>query len=246
MASPLAQVPRPLLHVGLGLAAALLALTCLPLRILGEGMSFLAHEMGHALVSTFFGRFAVPAVVMTITFEQNKLAAGLVWAFVAFGVWKLKDAHRPAAIALGVVAVAYPFCAFTRFHETLITLAGHSTEIVIVAVFFVRAVVGGYFNEAERPIYAAFAWYLWIRNLGIFWRILGSAQFRETYLSVSFTGGDNDLAKVANDHVLSLGTVTAGMLLFTLALPVAALAYGAHRAKVEAADPDPYRGWRQT
>ena len=246
MASPLADLPRPLLHLGSGLAAALLAMTCLPLRVMGEGMSFLAHEMGHALVSIFFGRFAVPAVVMTLTFEQNRLAAALIWAFVGFGAWKIRGSHRPTAIALGVLAALYPFFAFTRLHETLISLGGHATEIVIVAVFFVRAVVGGYFNDAERPIYAAFAWYLWIRNLGIFGRILVNAQFRETYLSVSFTGGDNDLAKVANEHGLALGTVSAGMLLLALALPVAALAFGAQRAKAEAATPDPYGGWRQS
>lgn len=222
-ASPLGRIPRPLLYLAIGLASTLLFGSCGPGYILGEGMSFFVHELGHTISSNAFGRFAVPVIVMTIHFEQSLLAAGAIWALLAFFTWRHRDA-KPWVWALVAACVLYPVLAFTTLYDTLSALAGHGAEVLIAGVFLWRGMVGGYFHEWERPIYATFGCYLWIRNGGIFSRILFNAQFRDFYSSVSFTGGDNDLLMVANKHALGLSTVTIAMLAFALAFPALAVA----------------------
>ena len=50
-----------------------------PFRVMGEGISFLVHELGHTFVAWFFGCSAMPAIVMTIVFAQSRVFAALVW-----------------------------------------------------------------------------------------------------------------------------------------------------------------------
>jgi hypothetical protein len=116
----------------------------------------------------------------------------------------------------------YPFVAFTPLHLDVIYLAGHLAEVSVAALFFHRAVVGGLFSEWERPVYASFAWYLWLRNVRLFFDVAFDAQDRTDYLSVAITG-QNDLVKVANAHGLDLAAVAFVIFAAAAAIPAAGL-----------------------
>ena len=189
---------------------------------MGEGMSFFVHELGHTVASWLFGRFALPAVVVTIAFHQSKAAAGLIWALLAFAAWRARRAPGWGP-GLAVAAVVYPLLAFTPAHETVFDLAGHGAEIGVAAWFLRRAVRGGWFAEWERPVYAMLAFWLWFRNARLFAGLVFSAAARTDYLTVSFADR-NDLVKVADNLGVSLPAVAAACLVLALAIPALSLA----------------------
>jgi hypothetical protein len=201
-----------------------------PLHLMGEGMSFFVHELGHTAVALAFGRLAVPAVIMTITFDQSLLAAGLIWLAIGGLAWRLRSV-RGWRLAAWAVAFAYPFVAFTFLQLDAFHLGGHLAEVIVSALFFHRAVAGGLFSEWERPVYAFFAWSLWLRNVRLFLGVATDAQARTDYLSVAITG-ENDLVKLANTHGFDLATVAFVAFLLSAVIPAAALvlAFRKHRA----------------
>ena len=218
------RLPRPLAVLILGGAPALLLGWFLPVRILGEGMSAFVHELGHAAVAILFGRLAVPAVILTVTFEQSVLAAGAIWAGLLFVCWYFRDFRdlRSTRFLLWGLAALYPFLAFTPLHLDLIHVAGHGAEVVIAAFFLYRALTGGLFAEAERPVYAFFAVYLWLRNARLFLGVATDPVARTDYLSIAITG-ENDLVKVASGHHLELSAVAFVAFLVAALLPAFAL-----------------------
>ena len=215
------RLPRPLAVLILGAAPALLLGWFLPFRIMGEGMSFLVHELGHAAVAILFGRLAVPAVLLTVTFEQSLLAASAIWVVLLFFSWRLRGAARLTWLLWGLTAL-YPFLAFTRLHLDLIHVAGHAAEVAVAAFFLHRALTGGLFTEWERPVYAFFAVYLWSRNARLFLGIATDRAARTDYLSVAITG-ENDLVKVASGHGLGLTAVAFAAFLVTALVPAVAV-----------------------
>lgn len=176
-----------------------------PLRVLGEGMSFLAHELGHTLVSWLFGRFAVPAVILTLTFDQSRLLAALIWAGILFLAWRLRGARRLRAFAWAAAAL-YPVVAFTPLHVQAINLGGHAAEVAVAALFLARALSGGFFADAERPVYAFLGTYLWMRNARLFFGVAFDAAARQEYRTVAITS-ENDLVKVASAAGVDLAAV---------------------------------------
>jgi hypothetical protein len=190
-------------------------------HLMGEGMSFLVHELGHTVTAIAFGMLAVPAVVMTITFDQSRLAAGAIWIALVGLVWRLRSVPR-WRVAAASAAALYPLIAFTPVHLDAIRVAGHLAEVVVAAFFFHRAVTGGLFSEWERPVYAFFAWSLWLRNVRLFFGVAFDAQARTDYLTVAITG-ENDLVTLANAHGLDLATVATAALVLAAAIPAAGL-----------------------
>lgn len=217
-----ASLPEPARLLLVGLAPTALLWWFFPVRVMGEGMSFLVHEGGHTVAAWLLGCFALPAVVMTLTFEQNRAAAALVWAGLGALAWRCRRAYGWNVI-LGVLVALYPVIAFTRLHLDAISLAGHGAEAVGVAVLFWRALRGGLFAEWERPVSSMLAWWVWIRNLRLFGGIVVSPEMRTDYLTVAITG-ENDLVTVAKALGTPLPALAAVCFVATLLVPLAAIA----------------------
>ena len=192
-----------------------------PFRVMGEGISFLVHEVGHTLVAWFFGCSALPAIVMTVVFAQSRAFAALVWGGLVFVAVKYRRA--PVwNIGLAVLALLYPLVAFTRAHLTAFDLGGHLAEVAFAAWAFHRAVRGER-PEWERPVWAFFAFYLVARNVKLFGGVALSAAARTDYLTVAITG-QNDMVKVAATTGLALPTIAALTALVFLVVPLGTLA----------------------
>ncbi len=203
-----------------------------PVQIFSNGISFFVHELGHTAVSLFFGRFAVPAVLLTITFEQTLFSVICVWFLLGLLTWYFRE-YTLFRNVMAVVLVIYPFLARSSFHETLITLGGHGTEIGCAAWFFLRVFAGEGHKIWERTVYAFLGWFLWERNTVMFTKLIFSPEFQEFYYTFSTTGGDNDLVKVAKAYSVRLESVSFLMLVLSLVIPAAALAWGFIKSRGE-------------
>ena len=227
------RVPLPVRVLLLGFVPGVLLSTFCPFHLMGEGMSFFVHELGHTAVALLFGRFAVPAVILTITFEQSRLAAGLIWVALGGLAWRLRSVPRWRYAAFAAAA-AYPVVAFSPLHLDAFHAAGHLAEVVVAALFFHRAVRGGLFSEWERPVYAFFAWYLWLRNVRLFLGVATDAQARTDYLTVAITDR-NDLVKIADAHGLDLAGVAFAAFVVAALVPAAGLLLAFRRREPPAA-----------
>lgn len=207
-----------------------------PFHLMGEGMSFLVHELGHTAVSLLFGSLAVPAVILTITFQQSRLGAATVWAILVWFVWRARAAQWPKGLfaLLASGAVLYPFVAFTPLYLDAVHAAGHLAEVLVAAFFFHRAVGSPAFAEWERPVYAFFAWFLWFRNVRLFLGVATDTQARTDYLTVAITG-ENDLVKIANGHGLDLAAVAFAAFVLAAVVPAVGLVHGLRHVRQDAA-----------
>ena len=192
-----------------------------PFRVMGEGISFLVHELGHTFVAWFFGCSALPAVVLTVVFEQNRAVAAIVWGALVFLAVKYRRAPR-WNLLFAAAALLYPLLAFTKAHVTAFDLGGHLAELAFAAWAFRRAVRGGR-AEWERPVWAFFAFYLVARNVKLFGGVALSAAARTDYLTVAIAG-QNDMVKVAATTGLALTTIAALTALLFLVVPLGSLA----------------------
>lgn len=191
-----------------------------PFRVMGEGISFLVHELGHTLVAWFFGCSALPAIVLTVVFAQSRVVAAIVWGALVFLAVKYRRAPGWNALFISV-AVLYPFVAFTQAHVSAFDLGGHLAELAFASWAFRRAVRGGR-AEWERPVWAFFAFYLVARNVKLFGGVALSASARTDYLTVAIAG-QNDMVKIAERTGVSLTAIAAVTAVVFLAAPLASL-----------------------
>ena len=206
--------------LALGFVPAVLLGWFFPFRVMGEGISFLVHELGHTLVAWFFGCTALPAVVMTVVFAQNRAVAAIVWGALVFLAVKYRHAPR-WNVAFGALALFYPLVAFTTAHVTAFDLGGHAAEAVFASWAFHRAVRGER-ADWESAVWSFFAFYLVARNVKLFGGVALSASARTDYLTVAITG-QNDMVKVAGTTGLALTTIAALTALVFLVVPLGAL-----------------------
>jgi len=202
-----------------------------PFRVMGEGISFFVHELGHTFVAWFFGCTALPAIVMTVVFEQNRGVAALVWGGLVFLAVRYRRAPR-WNLVFAAVALLYPLFAFTKAHVTAFDLGGHLAEAAFAAWAFQR-VVRSERPEWERVVWAFFAFYVVARNVKLFGGVAFSAAARTDYLTVAITG-QNDLVKVAATTGVALTTLAFLVALLFLAVPLGALALSFRRPAAEA------------
>ncbi len=202
-----------------------------PFRVMGEGISFFVHELGHTFVAWFFGCTALPAIVMTVVFEQNRAVAALVWGGLVFLAVRYRRAPR-WNLLFAAAALLYPLFAFTKAHVTAFDLGGHLAEAAFAAWAF-RRVVRSERPDWERVVWAFFAFYLVARNVKLFGGVALSAAARTDYLTVAITG-QNDLVKVAATTGLALATLAALVALLFLVVPLGALVLAFRRPAAEA------------
>ena len=202
-----------------------------PFRVMGEGISFLVHELGHTLVAWFFGCSALPAIVLTVVFEQSRVVAALVWGALVFLAVKYRRAPRWNVLFVAA-AVLYPLVAFTEAHVSAFDLGGHLAELAFAAWAFRRAVRGAR-AEWERPVWAFFAFYLVMRNVKLFGGVALSASARTDYLTIAITG-QNDMVKLAERTGVPLTTIAAVTAVVFLVVPLVSLARALRAAEDDA------------
>jgi hypothetical protein len=229
------RIPATLRPLVAALPVALVAPYLCPLRVMGDGMSAFAHELGHTFASWIFGRLAIPAAIVTIHFEQSRILAAVLWAGLLFLTWKARTSLRSARsglrtfptlfFSLCAASAIYPLLAFTRGYDQFTSAMGHGGEILAVCILLRLAMYGrGDATEREtweRPVYAFFAWYLWIRNVKLFAGIAFDREARTDYLTIAITG-DNDFVKLAREWSIPLEKVALVVALLALVVPVVA------------------------
>lgn len=104
-------------------------------------------------------------------------------------------------------------------HEYLFLIAGHSGELAFAAIFFWRAMYGGFYQEYERPFYSMLAWHFWTANVFLCWNLVYSATTRHWYLHNGSFGLQNDYVRLASMLNWYLESVALLMLLVSLLLP---------------------------
>ena len=221
-------LPRPWFHLALGAPIALL-LSWGPLGFAGWFLTSLVHELGHTVVAWFLGSPAYPAIRLdghaaAFHFEQSTALALLVWSGLCAAAWWFRE-DRARLVVLSAAAAVYPLLAFTAAGEAAHLAAGHLAELGFAAVFFWRALTGGFVGqEAERPLYAALGW-LWMGgSLLLFGSLVLNPETREWYLANGSFGLENDFVRMARLLGSSLTVAAAPMLLLSLLpLPVALL-----------------------
>ena len=206
-----------------------------PFRVMGEGISFLVHELGHTLVAWFFGCSALPAVVLTVVFEQSRVFAALVWGGLVFLAVRYRRAPRWNLLFAGA-ALLYPLVAFTKAHVTAFDLGGHLAEAAFAAWAF-RRVVRSERPEWERVVWGFFAFYLVARNVKLFGGVALSAAARTDYLTVAIAG-QNDLVRAAAATGVALTTLAVLTALLFLVVPIGALAAALRAPAGVAASPE--------
>jgi hypothetical protein len=213
-------LPRPARDLSLGFLFAVLLGWFFPFRLMGEGFSFLVHELGHTAVAWLFGCTALPAIVLTIAFEQVKAAAVLIWGGIAYAAYRYRHLAR-WNVALAAAAILYPVIAFTKAYLTFFDLGGHLAEVLVASWAFRRALRKSG-PGWERPIWAFFAFYLVARNVRLFAGVATSASDRTDYLTIAIAG-QNDLVKVAATTGIPITAVSAVTAIVFVAVPLAAL-----------------------
>lgn len=218
----------PYLAIG-AVTAPIFALTPM-LKYMGWFLASLVHEMGHSAMAWLFGMPAFPAISLAghaaaMHSEQSLLLALAIAAAIGAAAWHFLGG-RPRRIALALLAVLYPLCAFTGVKELLHLCAGHGGELAFATLCLWKTLDGGFtHSRLERALYGTVGWYLLGKNVILCFGLMTSASSRAWYADTGSFGMTNDLIRVAEDVLgWSLPAVAFLVLVVALAVLPAALA----------------------
>lgn len=226
------------LAVGGGLALVTLAVPFAS-AVLGALVTLL-HELGHSVFAWLFGYPAVPAFDFAygggLSLRGGRSAGLVVLVAVALaGLGWLYRRNARTLAAVGVLGAAWSVLAATHWHQTVIALMGHGTELTFAGIFLYRALSGRACRlPVERPLYAYLGWFVLLKVLSFTWRLATDDGFVRTY-ERGKRGILNDFHDVALDLQLGLdlSVTTSGVaLLACLACalpPLLALLWWRHR-----------------
>lgn len=227
VATTLWGIPKPWFYLGLGLCLTPIFKLGFVFSYMGWFLEALMHEMGHCAAALFFGCFAFPAIRLdghaaAFHHDQSVFIAMLVWAALGVMTWYCRS-RKTLWIPLLALTLLYPLLAFTNAKEFCHLVSGHLGELVFAAIFFWRAMAGGFFQESERPLYAMIAWYLWIQNVFLCASLIYSPAAREWYLANGSFGMENDYIRMAAMLGWRLQGVAAWMFLVSFSVPLASI-----------------------
>jgi hypothetical protein len=173
------------LGVGFALAALVSALPFA--RFVFSYLIVLIHELGHAACYWLFGYPAVPAFDFVhgggVTVHQDRSTALLLlsWGLIGGSIWLLR-ANRLALKVIGGLALAHAALVVTGGDLWIGVAGGHAFELLFAGLFLYRSVTGsGVKHAAERPLYAACGFFLWMQSLALAGRLATSASARGDY-----------------------------------------------------------------
>ncbi|MHC4953883.1 MAG: hypothetical protein ACYTGZ_08330 [Planctomycetota bacterium] len=195
------------------------------LQYMGWFLGSLCHEMGHVVVAWLAGCPSYPAIslaghAMARYSEQQTALALLMWGGVAWLAWTKREDKR-MLIAFGSFALIYPAFAFTGMRDFFFLMGGHIGELALAAVFFQRAIDGGFTESPlERGANATVAWFLMGRNVWLTGGLLWSSEVQSWYARSGSFGLTNDYIRVARDICGVDLSVVAGFMLLVSLLPL--------------------------
>ncbi|MHC4934241.1 MAG: hypothetical protein ACYTGV_18880, partial [Planctomycetota bacterium] len=217
-----------LMFVGIGALIAPIFTFTPFLSFMGWFLSSLVHETGHCAVAWAAGCPAIPAIslaghAMARHSGQSIALCFVIWALIGYLAWRWRET-KPLHFGFIGLAAFYPLFAFTGLKEFFFLLGGHLGELTFAAVFFWRAMVGGFTkSSAERVAYATLGWFLVAGNVWLSGGLLFSEEVRAWYRVSGSFGLTNDYIRLARDVMgVGLGAVAFLMLLVSfLPLPAA-------------------------
>jgi hypothetical protein len=179
------------------------------LNFMGWFMGALFHELGHCGAAWLTGCWALPAVgiqghAMAVHGEQ-KLGLGILLLLLTSAgcacLW-WQGWRKTALLATILVLLQGTAVFFSAVRDPLILAAGHLGELVFAAVFLWRAWTGEFVESPiERPVYAAFGFCILFENLRLFLGLMISSGARLVYHGNGSFGLENDLIRIARDHL---------------------------------------------
>ncbi len=227
----------PLVHLGLGAAAAG-ALAFVPLvRFASWLFRSIVHELGHCAADWFCGAPSIPVIslageAMAASQERSTAVSLVAVGVAAAATWRVRSVPLRLGLLAGL-ALGYPLLVLTPLHTLLRALAGHLAEIGFGCLALHRAwTARGTHGPAERTAYAAAGWTLLGHELLLCAGLAFSAGARSDYAGNGSFGLRNDYLVVADawlgGQVGLLGFLMAGVVLVaggaTLALAAAGTA----------------------
>ena len=195
------------------------------LQYMGWFFGSLCHEMGHCFIAWTAGCPSFPAIslaghAMARYSEQQVALAVLMWGVVGGLAWHNRS-NRMLFVVFGAATLLYPAFAFTGMREFFFLMGGHIGELALAAVFFQRAIDGGFTDsQAERAAYATMAWFLMGQNVWLTGGLLWSAEVQAWYARSGSFGLTNDYIRVARDVLRVDLSVVAGFMLLVSLLPL--------------------------
>jgi hypothetical protein len=215
---------EPWLYLGMGaLTAPLFAWTPF-VGFMGWFLASLVHEMGHAAFAWFCGMPAVPAIALdghaaAMHGEQSLFLVAMIALTLGVVAWRFLRGV-PRAVALALIAVAYPALVLSGAKEVLHLLAGHGGELAFATLALWKTLDGGFTrSRAERTLYGTVGWFLLGKNVRLCWLLMHSESAGADYMSNGSFGMTNDYLRVAED-ILYWRLESVALLMLVVALCV--------------------------
>jgi hypothetical protein len=226
------RIPSGLWNWLAGGVLGLLLMTLPVLKFMGWFMGALFHELGHCAAAWLTGCWAVPAVgiqghAMAMHGEQKPGLGILLFLLASAGCACLwwRGGRKLAALVTFLVLVQGAGVFFSAVRDPLILAAGHLGELVFAAVFLWRAWTGEFVESPfERPVYAAFGFCILFENIRLFFGLMTSSGARLSYHGNGSFGLENDLIRIARDH-LGIPLETTAVFFFIAAVAILPLTW---------------------
>lgn len=173
---------RPWVCLGIGLLAFPVAkLLWLP-NYMFNFLTTLVHECGHAACAWLMGMPSIPAVSLagggvTQWQEQAKPLAVLMWIGIVSLAWLVRRAKVPLVVLI-VVAIAYPFVAFTKGKDVFAIFGGILFEVFGAAACLTVCLGAKLERPFERPLYAVWGWWMLLNRMTETYRMLTDNSYR--------------------------------------------------------------------
>ncbi len=223
--SPTPETIQALL-IGFGLS---LVIYTIPLSrfVLNAFLTFV-HELGHAAAFWVFGYPAVPSFDfifgggITLALNQVPILAIAVYGLLGYVAF-LYRRNRNTLIVLCSIAFVHLLCLFSPWHEAIIIAMGHIAELLTIFICGYFA-LGKYFCYVggEQTIYAMLAGFSFLETCSFFGRLIFSDSFRIIYRAGKGGLLDNDLVRLANNHLpFGLEGISLMFLATTIIMPIA-------------------------
>lgn len=221
---------RELMILVPGLIAAIIVYSLPFLRFVISAMVTLFHEFGHAVAGWLLGHPSLPAFDFVygggITPRGEfrvSIAVAIAGAF-AYAGWRYRRNRRTLAV-LASAFLPWLFIVSSEWRrEMVIAAAGHTTELILAAIFFYMALanVGWRIPEVERPLGAFVAFFVTINSIMFALRLRNDPDYLAWYGEGKGGALMNDLESIALDmrihfnavHV-TIGTVAGWLILFS-------------------------------
>lgn len=173
------------------------------------------HEIGHTLLSWFYGYPAVPAFdfihgggVSLQLGDQSYIIFAVFQLLLLAGIVNFRGQLRNQFLLAAVMVFGLLTAFDPVHHEVVVVAAGHIAEIGVAAFFLFRAWMDfAPFGMAERVLNAVIGWGLILQSLLFDWGLLRLPELREIYARQKGGDGFGDFDRLADLTMTPFNTV---------------------------------------